>query len=144
MTEDEWRNEAKILHNILVRHREIMERFIKRVHQCVPRFSTAVETETFFDRLSEGIEDLSRKKDALAAENKDLHLDIVKKCNEKHSTDAFCAAAMQWFPNLQKKYEVCKNNFTFYYQCIFSTLDKLSDSALSRTISKLFPVQLQS
>jgi hypothetical protein len=127
VTEDEWRNEAKILHNILVRHREIMERFIKRVHQCVPRFSAAVEAEELFDRISEGIEDLSMKKDALAAENKDLHLAIEKKCNEKHNTEAFCAAAMQRFPNLQKKYEVRNDNFTFYYQCILSALDRLSD-----------------
>ena len=78
------------------------------------------------------------KKDALAAENKDLHLAIVKKCNEKHNTEAFCASAMQCFPYLQKKYEVRKDTFTFYYQCILSALGKLSDSALSRTISKLF------
>jgi hypothetical protein len=86
MTEDEWRNEAKILHNTLVQHREIIERFAKEVFRYVPGFTArveAVEAEELFDRISEGIEELSMKKDALAAENKDLHLAIVKKCNEK-------------------------------------------------------------
>jgi hypothetical protein len=128
MTDEEWRDEAKAFRNTLLRHIEVVERFAEQALKHIPAsagLTTRIEAEELFDRIQEGIEELSRKKDSLAAENKDLHLVIAKKDNDKYNTEWFCAAAMQWFPHLQKKYEVCKNPFTFYYECALSVWGNL-------------------
>lgn len=108
MTDEEWRDEAKAFRNTLLRHIEVVERFAEQALKHIPAgagLTTRIEAEELFDRIQEGIEELSRKKDSLVAENKDLQLAIAKKDNDKYNTEWLCAAAMQWLPHLQKKYE---------------------------------------
>jgi hypothetical protein len=129
MTDDEWRDEAKALRNKLLAHIEVLERFAEQALKQIPAgaefTTTRIEAKELFDRIQEGIGELSRKKDSLVAENKGLQLAIAKKDNDKYNTEWFCAAAMQWFPHLQKKYEVCKDPFTFYFECALSVWNNL-------------------
>jgi hypothetical protein len=89
-------------------HKHVVEKFSGQVFEFIPGFTARVEAEELFDRILDGIKGLSIKKDNLIAENRDLHLAIAKKSKDKHDIEGFCAAAGQWFPQLQKKYEVCK------------------------------------
>jgi hypothetical protein len=128
-----------------VHFKQVIDTFVKQIFKYIPGFTGGFEAEKFLDRILVDIAELSMKKATLAAENKDLHLAIAKKSNDKHNTEGFCAAAMQWFPNLRKKYEVCKDTFTSTLSVFFYwSGTSCSGSALSSTISKLFPVQFQS
>jgi hypothetical protein len=52
MTEVEWRNEAKTLRDILLRHKEVVERFAGQVLKYVPGLPPRIEAEELFDSLT--------------------------------------------------------------------------------------------
>jgi hypothetical protein len=108
MTDQEWRDEAKALKNTLLRHIDILQGFSERAFQFIPGFTARLEAEEIFERLLTGIETLSSEKDNLVTENKELRLAMEKIYYDAGIIDQFCAGAMERFPHLQKRYEVCK------------------------------------
>jgi len=108
MTDQEWRDEAKALKNTLLRHIDILQGFSERAFQFIPGFTARLEAEEIFERLLTGIETLSSEKDNLVTENRELRLAMEKIYHDAGIIDRFCADAMERFPHLQKRYEVCK------------------------------------
>jgi hypothetical protein len=115
--------------------KQVIDTFAKQIFNYIPGFTGGFEAEEFLDRILVDIAELSMKKATLAAE-KDLHLAIAKKSNDKHNTEGFCAAAMQWFPNLQKKYEVCKDTFTSTLSVFFIGLGQAVQDLLYQVQSR--------
>jgi hypothetical protein len=108
MSDQEWRDEAKTLKNTLLRHIDIIQGFSERAFQFIPGFTARLEAEEIFERLLSGIETLSGEKDNLVTENKELRLAKEKIYYDADIIDRFCACAMECFPHLQKRYEVCR------------------------------------